>query len=214
VTPIRPAIFDMDGTLIDSMDIITDTFDRTMREEAGIVHPREYYRRFVGPPLSESFAELGVDPEYFVIAYRRRYSKRHLEMGLFEGISDALNRLCEAGVPMAIATSKKAEAAVALIEHLGVSGYFVAICGADESGNRTAKHWMVGDALDAFAAAGVDTANAVMIGDRKYDVEGAAAHGLPTVLVRWGAAPEEEYALAWRTVNTADQLVDVLIGGV
>lgn len=51
MTPIRPAIFDMDGTLIDSMDIITDTFDRTMREEAGIVHPREYYRRFVGPPL-------------------------------------------------------------------------------------------------------------------------------------------------------------------
>lgn len=211
---LRPALFDVDGTLVDSMDAVAETFDRIMREEAGIVRPREYYRRFVGPPLSESFAELGVDPGYFVGAYRRRYSAKELELSLFDGIEAMLERLHEAGVPMAIATSKRTEAAVALLERLGVARRFVAVCGADESRGRTAKRWIVGDALEALEAAGVDASNAVMVGDRKYDVHGAAAHGLPTVLVRWGAAPEEEYALAWRTAETPDQLADLLIGGV
>ena len=209
-----PALFDVDGTLVDSMDAVAETFDRIMREEAGIVRPREYYRRFVGPPLSESFAELGVAPGYFVGAYRRRYSAKELELSLFDGIEAMLERLHEAGVPMAIATSKRTEAAVALLERLGVARRFVAVCGADESRGRTAKRWIVGDALEALEAAGVDVSNAVMVGDRKYDVHGAAAHGLPTVLVRWGAAPEEEYALAWRTAETPDQLADLLIAGV
>ena len=211
---LRPALFDVDGTLVDSMDAVAETFDRIMREEAGIVRPREYYRRFVGPPLSESFAELGVDPGYFVGAYRRRYSAKELELGLFDGIEAMLERLHEAGVPMAIATSKRTEAAVALVERLGIARRFVAVCGADESRGRTAKRWIVGDALEALEAAGVNASNAVMVGDRKYDVHGAAAHGLPTVLVRWGAAPEEEYALAWRTAETPDQLADLLIAGV
>lgn len=211
---LRPALFDVDGTLVDSMDAVAETFDRIMREEAGIVRPREYYRRFVGPPLSESFAELGVDPGYFVGAYRRRYSAKELELSLFDGIEAMLERLHEAGVPMAIATSKRTEAAVALLERLGVARRFVAVCGADESRGRTAKRWIVGDALEALEAAGVNASNAVMVGDRKYDVHGAAAHGLPTVLVRWGAAPEEEYALAWRTAETPDQLADLLIAGV
>jgi len=211
---LRPALFDVDGTLVDSMDAVAETFDQIMREEAGIVHPREYYLRFVGPPLSESFAELGVDPGYFVGAYRRRYSAKELELSLFDGIEAMLERLHEAGVPMAIATSKRTEAAVALLERLGVARRFVAVCGADESRGRTAKRWIVGDALEALEAAGVNASNAVMVGDRKYDVHGAAAHGLPTVLVRWGAAPEEEYALAWRTAETPDQLADLLIAGV
>lgn len=211
---LRPALFDVDGTLVDSMDAVAETFDRIMREEAGIVRPREYYRRFVGPPLSESFAELGVAPGYFVGAYRRRYSAKELELSLFDGIEAMLERLHEAGVPMAIATSKRTEAAVALLERLGVARRFVAVCGADESRGRTAKRWIVGDALEALEAAGVDASNGVMVGDRKYDVHGAAAHGLPTVLVRWGAAPEEEYALAWRTAETPGQLADLLIAGV
>ena len=211
---LRPALFDVDGTLVDSMDAVAETFDRIMREEAGIVRPREYYRRFVGPPLSESFAELGVAPGYFVGAYRRRYSAKELELSLFDGIEAMLERLHEAGMPMAIATSKRTEAAVALLERLGVARRFVAVCGADESRGRTAKRWIVGDALEALEAAGVDVSNAVMVGDRKYDVHGAAAHGLPTVLVRWGAAPEEEYALAWRTAETPGQLADLLIAGV
>ena len=67
MTPARPVLFDMDGTLTDSLAIITACFDRTMREEAGVVHEPAFYRRFIGPPLHDSFAELGVaDPARFV----------------------------------------------------------------------------------------------------------------------------------------------------
>ena len=103
-------------------------------------------------------------------------------------------------------------ARASIVEHLDVSRHFLAVCGADEVGGRVAKHEMVEDALAVLAERGIDPASAVMVGDRKYDVDGAAVHGLPTVLVEWGAAPAEEYALAWRTVRTVDQLAELLIG--
>jgi len=190
VTPARPVLFDMDGTLTDSLAIITACFDRTMREEAGVVHEPAFYRRFIGPPLHDSFAELGVaDPARFVAEYRRRYAETMLDTPLFPGVRELLERLDAAGVPMVVATSKKEEAARAIVEHLDVSRHFLAVCGADEVGGRVAKHEMVEDALAVLAERGIDPASAVMVGDRKYDVDGAAVHGLPTVLVEWGAAP-------------------------
>lgn len=213
MTPARPVLFDMDGTLTDSLAIITACFDRTMREEAGVVHEPAFYRRFIGPPLHDSFAELGVaDPARFVAEYRRRYAETMLDTPLFPGVRELLERLDAAGVPMVVATSKKEEAARAIVEHLDVSRHFLAVCGADEVGGRVAKQEMVEDALAVLAERGIDPASAVMVGDRKYDVDGAAVHGLPTVLVEWGAAPAEEYALAWRTVRTVDQLAELLIG--
>ena len=135
-----------------------------------------------------------------------------LDTPLFPGVRELLERLDAAGVPMVVATSKKEEAARAIVEHLDVSRHFLAVCGADEVGGRVAKHEMVEDALAVLAERGIDPASAVMVGDRKYDVDGAAVHGLPTVLVEGGAAPAEEYALAWRTVRTVDQLAELLIG--
>jgi len=101
VTPARPVLFDMDGTLTDSLAIITACFDRTMREEAGVVHEPAFYRRFIGPPLHDSFAELGVaDPARFVAEYRRRYAETMLDTPLFPGVRELLERLDAAGVPM------------------------------------------------------------------------------------------------------------------
>ena len=120
MTPARPVLFDMDGTLTDSLAIITACFDRTMREEAGVVHEPAFYRRFIGPPLHDSFAELGVaDPARFVAEYRRRYAETMLDTPLFPGVRELLERLDAAGVSMVVATSKKEEAARAIVEHPG-----------------------------------------------------------------------------------------------
>ena len=98
MTPARPVLFDMDGTLTDSLAIITACFDRTMREEAGVVHEPSFYRRFIGPPLHDSFAELGVaDPARFVAEYRRRYAETMLDTPLFPGVRELLERLDAAG---------------------------------------------------------------------------------------------------------------------
>ncbi|MDO4888406.1 MAG: HAD hydrolase-like protein [Actinomycetaceae bacterium] len=211
---VRPVLFDMDGTLIDSADVVTRCFDETMREEAGIVHERRYYEQFLGPPLRDSFARLGAeDPEHFVASYRARYVRIMLQTPLFDGIDELLARLQAGGVPMAVATSKKEAAARAIAEHLDIAKYFLAVCGADEDGGKVAKHQVIADALAVFDRAGVDASRAVMVGDRKYDVEGADVHGLPTILVRWGPATEDEYALAVATAATPGELGDILLAG-
>lgn len=66
---LRLMLFGVDSIPVDSTGAVAETFGRIMWGEAGIVHPREYYRRFVRPSLPEPFVELGVDPGYLVGAY-------------------------------------------------------------------------------------------------------------------------------------------------
>lgn len=209
----RPLIFDMDGTLIDSVKVVTETFQQVMRECAGRTMEVEEFLPFIGPPLHESFATLGVDdPDAYVREYRARYKTRHLEVPLFDGVAAMLASLGEARVPMVVATSKEQTNAITLAEHLGIDGYFVEICGADETAGRGEKSLIVGDALRVLNESGFDASRAVMVGDRKYDIEGAGKHGIPTILVGWGPTPDEEYAMAWKVGRTAESMTDLLLG--
>ncbi|WP_124039594.1 HAD hydrolase-like protein [Neoactinobaculum massilliense] len=209
----RPVLIDLDGTLHDSAAIVTEALDAMVRDKLGEVHPREYYLRFVGPPLTETMKTLG-GPERvdeLVAAYREYYGARMLRTQLFPGMRHMLEVLDAAGVPMAVATSKTLTFTHRILEHQGVAHHFRAICGAPDSARNSTKATVVADALRQLEAQGVDISSALMVGDRKHDAEGAAANGLPTVLVTWGAAPESEYELAWRTVNTAEELTELLL---
>lgn len=196
---LHPAIFDMDGTLIDSIGVVTETFDRTMRELAGVELPLEHYLKYVGPPLEESFAELGADDvQHYIAEYRARYKERHLEVPLFPGVMAMLEYLHERGVPMVIATSKEQSNAKILADHLGISDFFIEVCGSNEKTGHTKKEMIVADAIQVLTEKGIDTSEALMVGDRKFDVLGAAQHGLRTILVGWGPTPAEEYEMAWK----------------
>lgn len=207
-----PAIFDMDGTLIDSVKVVTETFDKTMRDLAGVEHPLDYYRRFIGPPLEETFAQLGADDvQHYIAEYRARYKKRHLEVPLFPGIEEMLSCLHSHDVPMVIATSKEQTNAQILAEHLGISHFFVKICGANEKTGHTKKEMIVADAMVALREKGIAPEEAVMVGDRKFDVIGAKKHGLRTILVGWGPTPEEEYEMAWKVGNEPMDVARLLL---
>jgi phosphoglycolate phosphatase len=70
----------------------------------------------------------------------------------------------------------------------------------------------VGHALAELAAQGADVSQAVLVGDRIYDVEGAAAHHVPTIIVEWGYGSPEEAKGAIATVYSADRLRELLLG--
>ena len=86
------------------------------------------------------------------------------------------------------------------------------ITGASDDETRSTKADVVAEALRRLQEQGVDTANAVMVGDRGYDILGAAAHGLPTILVEWGYGSPEEAGEAFAVVHSADQLRGLLLG--
>jgi phosphoglycolate phosphatase len=71
---------------------------------------------------------------------------------------------------------------------------------------------VVAEALRRLGERGVDLEHTVMVGDRQYDVEGAGAHGLPTILVEWGYGSPAEAKGALAVVHSVDQLRSMLLG--
>ncbi len=130
---------------------------------------------------------------------------------LFDGIPALLAELRAAGVRLAVATSKAEPTARRILAHFGLDGHFEVIAGASLDGSRAAKADVV-----AHALAQLDPLpeRVLMVGDRSHDVEGAAEHGIDTVVVGWGYGgadfdgPDAVVALAH--VATVDDLREVL----
>lgn len=207
----RPVLFDLDGTITDSAPIITECFAATMETLTGVAEEPSYYRRFVGPPLPVSFAELGADDvERFVRVYRQFYRERMYDTPFFPGMRAFLFHLHAIGVPMVIATSKRRDVTELLLHHLGIDSVFLAICGSP-AGDHGTKADRVAEGLAALRNEGISTERALMIGDRRFDIEGAGAHNIPTVLVGWGEGTAEERDHAWKVVHNLDELEQIIV---
>ena len=180
LTQLNAALFDLDGTIIDSEPGITATFDYTL-SQFGISYPREQMRAFLGPPLSESFARL-VRPEEVdrcVEIYRRRYAEDGIyRCTVYPGIPDVLRQLKELR-----------EAAVTILDRFELTPFFDLIGGSSEDGSIETKEEVLRSILPALEAQG---RHGVMIGDRFHDMEGAARCGLPAVGVLYGYGDEAE----------------------
>lgn len=186
--------FDLDGTLTDSMPGIVHAVQYALRH-FGIEPPAdEALRCFVGPPMRESFMEfysmsaaeaeraVAVSREYFI-------PKGMFENELYEGIAELLAATGAAGYTHIIATSKPQPFAERIIAHFGLTDRFRLICGSLLDGSRTTKSQVIGHALRTL---GITPDEAIMIGDRRYDIEGAAEFGMESIAAGWGyAAPGE-----------------------
>lgn len=186
-------LFDLDGTLTDSVLGITRTIRHTLASY-GIEQPEEALRRFVGPPLRECFTEfLGAErAEEAVGRYRLRYNELGVyENAVYDGVPELLQRLRDAGLTLAVATSKNISSTRKIVAHFDLERHFAAVEGASEDGRVAAKHLIVANAMAALSA---DPAHTVMIGDRLHDMEGAATNGIPAIGVLWGYGGREELA--------------------
>lgn len=186
--------FDLDGTLTDSMPGIVHAVQYALRH-FGIEPPAdEALRCFVGPPMRESFMEfygmsaaeaeraVAVSREYFI-------PKGMFENELYEEIAELLAATSAAGYTHIIATSKPQPFAERIIAHFGLTDRFRLICGSLLDGSRTTKSQIIGHALRTL---GITPDEAIMIGDRRYDIEGAAEFGMESIAAGWGyAAPGE-----------------------
>ncbi|WP_401000313.1 HAD hydrolase-like protein [Agromyces sp. GXQ0307] len=209
-------LFDLDGTIVDSASEIMDSLAHMFTEMGVPVPDQETLRSYVGPPLLDSLRMTAgfsdVDAWEALNVYRDHYDDHLLHSPVFPGVEGVLQGVQAAGLPIALATSKPESMARAVLEHTGLDRYFTVIAGASENEERSTKADVVAEALRRLNDLGVDTSEAVMVGDRGYDALGAAAHDVPTIMVEWGYGSPAEAGDAIAVVHSADQLRSLLIG--
>ena len=188
-------LFDLDGTLTDSMEGVIRSA-QYMQEKMGLrVWSFEELRFMVGPPLIESFTKEFAMPlpeaEKGIEVFRERYSTIGLfENKVFPGIVELLENLKAKGKRMAVATAKKEDLAVRILEHFDIAKYMEVIGGDMREAGRDNKAKVIDYVLETMEATKDDV---IMIGDRKFDIEGAHAIGIPCIAVEWGYGDRAEF---------------------
>lgn len=210
-SPDTVLLFDLDGTLADSAPGIVAGFRFALATVGAPEPDGDLTTVVVGPPMIDTFRRIGLDEEQAqagVAAYMDFYrtGEGWKRSSLFDGVPGMLDGL--AGRRLAVATSKNEGVAQRMLTHFGVADRFEVIAGASDDGSRRAKADVVASALERLGVAAGDPA--LLVGDRLHDVEGAAEHGLPTVVAGWGYGTREETAGARWRAETVAELEDLL----
>ena len=192
----KTILFDLDGTLTDSGEGIINCVIYALERFGLPIPTRESLRYFVGPPLHESFMKQGIPAERAeeaVAVYRERY----VPTGMFEntpysGVRELLEALKKQGFRLFVASSKPEWMCVEILKHFDLAKYFDQICGATMDTSRTNKEAVIAYLLEMN---GIND-NIIMVGDTRFDILGAKAHGIPAIGVSWGYGSVEEMRLA------------------
>lgn len=179
-------IFDLDGTLTDSAAGIVSSFRHALRHVGAAVPDGDLAGHIVGPPMHHTLAAMGLGEhtDAAIAAYRADYTARGWAMNsVFDGMVPLLADLRAAGVRLAVATSKAEPTARRILAHFGLDGHFEVVAGASVDGSRSSKADVLAHALAQLAPL---PERVLMVGDRVHDVDGAAAHGIDSVVVGWG----------------------------
>lgn len=199
--------FDLDGTISNSYEGIARSLDATFAH-FGIKVDKALYRRYIGPPLSDTFRLYFDTPEKVsevVNWFRDNYVEGDIFRNpVYEGIPETIKSLKERGYILCVASCKKQEEAEMLMKHFGIDGYLTYVSGLIY-GVREQKAEILEYGMQKV---GADRENSVMVGDTIYDIEGAAAAGVDCVLCKWGFADEK--ALAAKVAFTAERPADLL----
>ena len=214
----RLAIFDCDGTLVDSQHNICRAVEEAFGDAQLTPPPRPAIRAIVGLSLVEAMRVLlpGADDEqhrtlaeaYKAAFFRLRSSGVLAEEPLYDGMIDALDRLTALGWTLGVATGKSDRGLSHILTHHGIIDRFVTLQTADRHPSKPHPSMIE----QAMADAGVTAKNTVMIGDTSYDIEMARAAGARAVGVSWGYHPVHELvdAGAHIIVDQVHQLADSL----
>jgi len=198
ITPTPPAIdtvfFDLDGTLTDPKIGITASIQYALARFDLPVPTQDELLWCIGPPLHASFKVLlggsDSDADRAVDLYRERFG----DVGLFENtlyadVEDVLTAVAAADRRLFVATSKPHVFADRIIDHFGLRRHFGRVFGSELDGTRVHKTDLLRYALDETST---DPARAIMIGDRKHDIIGAANNGIGAIGVLYGYGSREE----------------------
>ncbi|MCR5250472.1 MAG: HAD hydrolase-like protein [Lachnospiraceae bacterium] len=220
-------LFDLDGTLTDPKLGICRSVQHAL-EKSGLEVPGiDELTPFIGPPLKDSFRQFcgmnDEEAEQAVSYYRERFSEiGWKENEVYEGIPEMLEAAHAAGVRLAIASSKPTVFVERILKHFKLRRYFDVVVGSELDGTRSKKEEVVAEALkQLYTRFGKKEDErrcreaTAMVGDRRFDIEGARSEGVDAIGVSYGYQEEGELAAAGADAIATDvaELRELLLGG-
>ncbi|CAN5877308.1 HAD family hydrolase [soil metagenome] len=220
---LKAALFDFDGTLVDTTELIYQSLRHASREVLGHEPPRDTLMANVGQPLPQQMAVLVESEvesaetdglvEQLLTSYTARNDELHEELiEEFPGVEEALSRLREAGVGIAVVTSKRRASVEMAIETFPgldtVTNHFITMEDTEEHKPKPAP------LLKGLELLGdVPIEQSAYVGDSPHDIKAARAAGVTSVAISWGAFPEQALLKAEPDylVPDIDSAVDVLL---
>ena len=210
-------IFDLDGTLIKSEEGLYDSITYALAKSGVDPGDRKDMKRMIGPVLWESFQKFyNMSAEeadranaYFVEAYDK---EGLYNVSVYEGVEEMLGTLRNAGRILLVVTAKPRDMAERVLNHTGIDQYFQAVIGPARGNKKTDKGSLLREALSFLAKTGTDhfqKEQAVMVGDRMFDMQGAVETGIPSIGVLYGYGDRQELINAGATL-LADTPADVV----
>lgn len=208
--------FDLDGTLTDSCEGIYKSFEYALNYYGIKIKDINTLKPILGPPLKDSFMSMfGFDEkkaEEAVKKYRERFSSVGLfENRVYDGAENMLDVLNKNGYALILATSKPKKFASVIMEHFKLDKYFLFIDGASLDGKISDKEDVLRHIIETLDIK--DTGEILMIGDRKYDMLGAASFNIDSLGVLYGYGSFEELSSCPHVylADTPDDIVKYLI---
>ena len=212
----KAIFFDLDGTLTNPEEGIVNSI-RFAAEFYGLKNVEELkpgFRKYIGPPRLDTFIELlGPDVEKAEAAVAK-YRERFAPIGLYEneiypGVKETLEKLKNMGYILCTASSKPQKFVDTILEHFEIKKYFDFVGGATMDGRISKKE----DVIDyVLKETGFAPAQVLMVGDRMFDLEGAAEFGMDAagVLYGFGSREELEKCKNIAIIENISELINIL----
>ena len=187
-------IFDNDGTVLNSAPGILKSANAAFEALGYPTMSMEEFGFFLGPPLQNSFTEfVGMslaEAEQAIAVYRQAYNAGNcFLLEVYPGMEQLLKKLRDAGIKTAIASSKPTVFLEKILGGIGLRNLFDAVCGVELDRLHDGKADII---AEAARQCGVPVEKCLMVGDRRFDVEGAHALGIPCAGVLYGYGSRAE----------------------
>ncbi|MBE6683860.1 MAG: HAD family hydrolase [Ruminococcaceae bacterium] len=205
-------LFDLDGTLTDPAEGITNSVSYALEKFGIIVSDKRELYKFIGPPLVDSFMEyygFSEEDANKAVAYYREYFKPKgiYENAIYDGTVSLLSELKKQNKTVILATSKPELFAKEILKYFSIDGYFDFVAGATMDKTRNKKSDVIAYALSECEI--TDLKSCLMVGDRNQDINGARANGIDSVGVLYGYGDRQEHEAAGATY-IAETVEDIL----
>lgn len=210
-------IFDFDGTVVDTGEGILKSLQYSFKEMDREVPDLNDLKKFIGPPIYYSYTTFyGVSEEevgMYIKKYRERYKEKGIyECELYDGMIELLDGLRAKGIKIGIASSKPMHLIYSVADYLKITDKFDAIVGVKiDDSNHSSKTQLILDAMTEMGA--TDKSKVLMVGDRMFDLDGAAGAGVDSCGAIWGYGSEEEFREhnATYIVNKTTEILDLAL---